>query len=135
MGQKTNPIGLRLGVIRSWSSRWFADRNFADFLKEDMIIRRYTMKRLEHAGIGQVDIFRAPRKVTLDIHTARPGIVIGRRGAEVDKLKEELQLLSIKEVLDTIIKEAEALPAEVRQSIVTAGTWSGLLLSKIKKKP
>jgi small subunit ribosomal protein S3 len=104
LGQKTNPVGLRLGIIRSWSSRWFANKSFSDFLKEDMIIRRYTMKRLEHAGIGQVDIFRAPRKVTLDIHTARPGIVIGRRGAEVDKLKEELQLLSKKEIVINIIE-------------------------------
>jgi small subunit ribosomal protein S3 len=104
LGQKTNPIGLRLGIIKSWSSRWFANRGFSDFLKEDMIIRRYTMKRLEHAGIGQVDILRAPRKVTLDIHTARPGIVIGRRGAEVDKLKEELQLLSKKEIVINIIE-------------------------------
>lgn len=104
MGQKTNPIGLRLGIIKSWSSRWFSNRNFSDLLKEDMVIRRYTMKRLEHAGIGQVDIFRAPRKVTLDIHTARPGIVIGRRGVEVDKLKEELQLLCKKEVVINIIE-------------------------------
>jgi len=104
LGQKTNPVGLRLGIIRSWSSRWFANKGFSDFLKEDMIIRRYTLKRLEHAGIGQVDIFRAPRKVTLDIHTARPGIVIGRRGAEVDKLKEELQLLSKKEIVINIIE-------------------------------
>ena len=119
MGQKTNPIGLRLGVIRSWSSRWFADRNFSDFLKEDMIIRKYTMKRLEHAGIGQVDIFRAPRKVTLDIHTARPGIVIGRRGAEVDKLKEELQLLSKKEIVINIIevKKPELCAKLVAESI------------------
>ncbi len=104
MGQKTNPIGLRLGIIKSWSSRWFSNRNFSDLLKEDLVLRRYTMKRLEHAGIGQVDIFRAPRKVTLDIHTARPGIVIGRKGAEVDKLKEELQLLSKKEVVINIIE-------------------------------
>jgi small subunit ribosomal protein S3 len=104
LGQKTNPVGLRLGIIKSWSSRWFSNRNFSDFLKEDLIIRKYTMKRLEHAGIGQVDIFRAPRKVTLDIHTARPGIVIGRKGAEVDKLKEELQLLTNKEVVVNIIE-------------------------------
>jgi small subunit ribosomal protein S3 len=104
LGQKTNPIGLRLGIIKSWSSRWFSSRNFSDLLKEDITIRRYTMKRLEHAGIGQVDIFRAPRKVTLDIHTARPGIVIGRKGAEVDKLKEELQLLTKKEVVINIIE-------------------------------
>jgi small subunit ribosomal protein S3 len=104
LGQKTNPIGLRLGIIRSWSSRWFSTKNFSDLLKEDLVIRRYTMRRLEHAGVGSVDIFRAPRKVTLDIHTARPGIVIGRKGAEVDKLKEELQLLTKKEVVINIIE-------------------------------
>ncbi|MCK4385944.1 MAG: 30S ribosomal protein S3 [candidate division Zixibacteria bacterium] len=104
MGQKTNPIGLRLGIIKSWSSRWFSDKNFSDLLQEDLMIRRYTMKRLEHAGIGQVDILRAPRKMTLDIHTARPGIVIGRKGAEVDKLKEELQLLTKNEVVINIIE-------------------------------
>jgi len=104
LGQKTNPVGLRLGIIRGWSSRWFSDTKFADLLKEDLIIRRYTEKRLEHAGIAEVDIIRAPRKVTLDIHTARPGIVIGRKGAEVDKLKEELQLLTKKEVAINIIE-------------------------------
>jgi small subunit ribosomal protein S3 len=104
LGQKTNPVGLRLGIIRGWSSRWFSDTKFADLLKEDLMIRRYTEKRLEHAGIAEVDIIRAPRKVTLDIHTARPGIVIGRKGAEVDRLKEELQLLTKKEVAINIIE-------------------------------
>jgi small subunit ribosomal protein S3 len=119
LGQKTNPIGLRLGIIKSWSSRWFSNKNFSDLLKEDMVIRRYTMKRLEHAGIGQVDIFRAPRKVTLDIHTARPGIVIGRKGAEVDRLKEELQLLTKKEVVINIIeiKKPELCAKLVAESI------------------
>jgi len=104
LGQKTNPIGLRLGIIKSWNSRWFSDTKFSDLLKEDLMIRSYTEKRLEHAGIAAIDIIRAPRKVTLDIHTARPGIVIGRRGAEVDKLKEELQLLTKKEVAINIIE-------------------------------
>jgi small subunit ribosomal protein S3 len=104
LGQKTNPVGLRLGIIKTWSSRWFSDRKFPDLLKEDLTIRRYTEKRLEHAGIGAVDIIRAPKKVTLDIHTARPGIVIGRKGAEVDKLKEELQLLTKKDVAINIIE-------------------------------
>lgn len=104
MGQKTNPVGLRLGIIKTWSSRWFSDRKFPELLKEDLTIRRYTEKRLEHAGIGAVGIVRAPKKVTLDIHTARPGIVIGRKGAEVDKLKEELQLLTKKEVAINIIE-------------------------------
>jgi small subunit ribosomal protein S3 len=104
VGQKTNPVGLRLGVIRGWSSRWFSDTKFSDLLKEDLMIRRYTEKRLEHAGVAEVGIIRAPRKVTLDIHTARPGIVIGRKGTEVDKLKEELQLLTKKEVAINIIE-------------------------------
>jgi small subunit ribosomal protein S3 len=104
LGQKTNPVGLRLGIIRTWSSRWFSDRKFSDLLQEDLMIRRYTEKRLEHAGISAVDIVRAPRKVTLDIHTARPGIVIGRKGAEVDKLKEELQLITKKDVAINIIE-------------------------------
>ena len=104
MGQKTNPIGLRLGIIKSWSSKWFSDRKYSDLLKEDLMIRRYTEKRLDHAGISAIDIVRAPRKVTLDIHTARPGIVIGRKGGEVDKLKEELQLISNKEVAINIIE-------------------------------
>ncbi len=104
MGQKTNPVGLRLGIIKSWSSRWFASRNFADQLKEDQLIRKYTQARLEHAGIANVDIFRAPKKITIDIHTARPGIVIGRKGTEVDKLRDELQHLTKKEININIIE-------------------------------
>ncbi len=104
MGHKTNPVGLRLGIIKTWSSRWFATKNFAEQLKEDQLIRKYTRTRLEHAGIANVDIFRAPKKVTIDIHTARPGIVIGRKGAEVDKLRDELQHLTKKEININIIE-------------------------------
>jgi len=104
MGQKTNPIGLRLGVIRGWESKWFADRNFADQLHEDLTIRTYINRRLENAGISKVEILRAPKRITVDIHTSRPGIVIGRKGAEVDKLREELQLLSKKDVTINIIE-------------------------------
>lgn len=104
MGQKTNPIGLRLGIIRGWDSKWFADRNFADLLHEDLSIRQYINKRLDNAGISKFEIMRAPKRITVDIHTSRPGIVIGRKGAEVDKLREELQLLSGKEVTINIIE-------------------------------
>ena len=104
MGQKTHPIGLRLGIIKNWNSRWFADRNFAKFLKEDLTIRRYTAKRLQNAGLAKIDILRAPKRVTVDIHTSKPGIVIGRKGAEVDKLKEELQLLTQKEITINIVE-------------------------------
>lgn len=104
MGQKANPIGLRLGVIRTWNSKWFSTRTFASLLKEDLTIRRYTHRRLENAGIANIEIIRAPKKISVDIHTSRPGIVIGRKGAEVDKLKEELQLLTKKDVSINIIE-------------------------------
>ncbi len=104
MGQKTNPIGLRLGVIRSWNSRWFANKGFADLLNEDIMIKRYISKRLENAGLSNIEILRAPKKVTVDIHTSRPGIVIGRKGVEVDRLREELQLLTKKEITLNIVE-------------------------------
>jgi len=104
MGQKTNPIGLRLGIIRGWDSKWFSDRNFADLLHEDLAIRQYINKRLDNAGISKFEIMRAPKRITVDIHTSRPGIVIGRKGVEVDKLREELQLLSKKDVTINIIE-------------------------------
>jgi len=105
LGQKTNPIGFRLGIIKSWNSRWYAsDRNFADLVYEDMMIKRYINRRLDNAGIANVIISRAPKKVTVDIMTARPGIVIGRRGSEVDKLREELQLLTKKDIMLNIVE-------------------------------
>jgi len=104
LGHKTNPIGLRLGIVKWWNSRWFASKNFAEQLEEDQLIRKYTLARLEHAGIANIDIFRAPKKITIDIHTARPGIVIGRKGAEVDKLRDELHHLTQKEININIIE-------------------------------
>lgn len=105
MGQKTHPIGLRLGIIRQWNSRWYApDRQVADLVHEDMMIKKYIARRLDNAGISNVFISRAAKKVTVDLLTSRPGIVIGRRGAEVDKLREELQLLTKKEVLLNIVE-------------------------------
>ena len=99
MGQKTHPIGFRLGVIKTWQSNWYSDKNVADLLQEDLMIRRYVKSRLTRAGISRVEIERSgPKKVTIAIHTARPGIVIGRKGAEVDKLKDELQHLTSKDV-------------------------------------
>ena len=119
MGQKTHPYGLRLGIIKPWKSRWFATKDFANLLQEDLLIRRYTAKRLEHAGISDIQILRAPKKISIDIHTAKPGIVIGRKGTEVDKLKEELQLLSNKEIVLNIVevKKPELSAALIGQSI------------------
>jgi small subunit ribosomal protein S3 len=104
LGQKTHPIGFRLGVIKSWNSKWFAGKDFASFIYEDMMVKRYINARLENAGLAKVEILRAPKKVTVDIHTSRPGIVIGRKGAEVDKLREELQLLTSKDISLNIIE-------------------------------
>ncbi|RKY92269.1 30S ribosomal protein S3 [candidate division KSB1 bacterium] len=98
MGQKTNPIGLRLGIIRTWSSNWFDERNFADKLREDLYLRRYIRSRMQNAGISQIEIARTPRQITITINTAKPGIVIGRKGFEVDKLKEELQKITGKDI-------------------------------------
>ena len=98
MGQKTHPIGFRLGVIKDWKSKWFAGRNFAEMLREDLMLRRYVKSRLQRAGVSTIGIKRASKRVIMDIHTARPGIVIGRKGAEVDRLRDELRHLIGKEV-------------------------------------
>jgi small subunit ribosomal protein S3 len=105
LGQKTNPVGLRLGVIKTWNSRWYASgKNFSDLLYEDLLVKRYIARRLDNAGIASVLISRDAKKMTVDIHTSRPGIVIGRKGAEVDKLREEVQLLTRKDIMLNIVE-------------------------------
>ena len=91
MGQKTNPIGLRLGINRDWDSVWFDEKNYAAKLHEDIILRNYINNRLGHASISRIEISRTPKRVSVTIHTARPGIVIGRGGSEVEALKKELK--------------------------------------------
>lgn len=98
MGQKVNPIGLRLGINRTWDSNWYDERNFAEKLNEDLKIRKYIRARLQRAGVSRIEIERTSKRITLTIYTARPGIVIGRKGAEVDKLKVELQKITDKEI-------------------------------------
>jgi len=98
LGQKTNPVGLRLGIVKTWDSRWFASKGYCDLLKEDIFIRKYITSRLQRAGISKVVIDRAPKKITVTIFTARPGIVIGRKGTEVDQLRDELQHITKKEI-------------------------------------
>jgi small subunit ribosomal protein S3 len=98
LGQKVNPIGLRLGIIKTWNSKWYAEKNYADLLHEDLKIRSFVKEKLFHAGISKVEIERAAEKTTVNIHTARPGIIIGRKGAEVDKLKKSLQALTGKQI-------------------------------------
>lgn len=119
MGQKVHPIGFRLKVNKTWASNWFDEKNTAAKLAEDLTVRRYLEKRLQNAGVARVDIERTPKLVTVSIHTARPGIVIGRKGSEVDKLKAELATLTGKDVQLNIfeIKRPEIESALVAESI------------------
>ena len=94
MGQKTHPKGFRLGVTESWDSKWFAKREYAELLHEDLRVRKFLKQRLYHAGISKVEIERAANKAKVNVHTARPGIVIGKKGAEIEKLKAELNKLT-----------------------------------------
>lgn len=98
MGQKVHPTAFRLGTTKTWSSRWFADRDYSKLLHEDLAICRLVKERLAHAGISKVEVERMGQKARVTIHTARPGIVIGRRGAEVDQLRGELEKLAKSEV-------------------------------------
>lgn len=91
MGQKVNPIGFRLGINRTWDSRWFAKREYSTFVVEDFNIRKFIKKRLYQAGVSKIEIERAANKIRIRIHTARPGIVIGKKGAEIESLKRELE--------------------------------------------
>lgn len=119
MGQKTHPIGLRLGITKTWSSRWFSQKGFAKNLSEDIDIRKYVEKRLSRAGVSKIDIERRTAgEVTVNIHTARPGIVIGRKGMEVDKLRDELKLLTGKGVFLNII---EVKHPEIEAKLVAEG--------------
>ena len=102
MGQKVHPNGFRLGVIQNWSSIWYAGRNYADLLHEDLKLRDYIKKRLYNTGVAKIDIERAGRKAKVHIYTARPGLVIGQRGQEVDKLRYELEQLTGRELLINI---------------------------------
>ena len=99
MGQKVNPIGLRLGIVKTWESRWYAGKNYADYILEDYKIRKFLKKRLYHAGISKVEIERSSKRVRLRVFTSRPGIVIGKKGAEIALLKKELETIVSHEVI------------------------------------
>ena len=98
MGQKTHPIGIRLGIIKTWDSRWFAKKGYGDLLLEDLTIRRTLKERLFHAGVPKIEIERAGQNMRVIIYTARPGIIIGKKGAEVEKLRKDLKDMTKKEV-------------------------------------
>ncbi|MFL5373878.1 MAG: 30S ribosomal protein S3 [Myxococcales bacterium] len=121
MGQKVNPIGFRLGVIRSWDSKWYEEKNYAKWLHEDIRLREYVKKKLGQAGISKVEIERAASKVKVNVHTARPGIVIGKRGAGIESIKKELQAFTQNEVFLNIVevRKAETDAQLVAENITT----------------
>jgi len=104
MGQKVNPIGLRLGINRTWDSRWYADRDYAKLLHDDLKLRRFLMERLAQAGISKVVIERPAKRPRVTIHTARPGVVIGKKGSDIEKLRQELSKMSGSEVVLNIVE-------------------------------
>lgn len=99
MGQKVNPIGLRLGIVKTWESRWFAGKNYSDYILEDYKIRKFLKQKLYQAGIARIEIERSSKRVRLRIHTSRPGIVIGKKGAEIAELKKALEKMIPSEVI------------------------------------
>jgi small subunit ribosomal protein S3 len=119
MGQKTHPIGFRLGIIRGWNSNWYAGKDFPEKLVEDHEIRQYLAARLKRAGLSRVVIERTPKRVILTLHTSRPGVVIGRGGTEVEKLREEIRKLTSKDIQINIneIKRPELDASLVAQNI------------------
>jgi small subunit ribosomal protein S3 len=108
MGQKVHPIGFRLGVIKTWDSKWFDEKNYAKWLHEDIKIREFVKKSLNHAGVSRVEIERAASKVKVNVHTARPGIVIGKRGAGIESVKKDLQKYTANEVFLNIVEVRKA---------------------------
>ena len=121
MGQKTNPNGFRLGVVRQWDASWYDDKSFSGKLQEDLVVRNYIKNRLKKAGIARIQIDRTPKRAVLTIHTSRPGIVIGKSGKEIAQLEEELKKVTSKEVKILIheIKRPELDSALVAEAIAT----------------
>lgn len=99
MGQKVNPIGLRLGIVKTWDSRWYSDKKYAEYIEQDFNLRKFVKKKLFHAGISRIEIERSAKRIRLRIFTARPGIVIGKKGSEIERLKQELEKKVAQEVL------------------------------------
>ncbi len=104
MGQKVNPIGFRVGGIKTWRSQWFSEKNYGELVHEDINIRKYLKKKLYHAGISRIEIERAASKAKVNIYAARPGIIIGKKGSEIEKLKKELEGVSKSEIIINILE-------------------------------
>ena len=121
MGQKVNPIGLRLGIIKTWESRWFGGKNYAHYIFEDHKLRKFVKQKLYHAGVSRIEIERSAKRIRLRIFTARPGIVIGKKGAEIAQLKKEIEKLTAHEVLIDIqeIRKPEIDAQLVAENVAT----------------
>ncbi|MBU2234157.1 MAG: 30S ribosomal protein S3, partial [Proteobacteria bacterium] len=104
MGQKVNPIGLRLGGVKTWNSQWFSEKKYSELLHEDIKIRKFLKEKLYHAGISRIEIERAANKAKVNIHAARPGIIIGKKGSEIEKLKKDLEAITTSEVIINILE-------------------------------
>ncbi len=126
MGQKVHPIGLRLGIIKKWNSQWYAEKDYAYLLLEDTQIRNFLKKRLSHAAVSLVEVKRAANKAEIIIHTARPGIVIGRKGVEIDNLKRELQQITKRDIIIDI--------QEVRKSEIDAQLVAQNVAQQLEKR-
>ena len=99
MGQKVNPIGLRLGIVKTWESKWFGGKNYAEYILEDYNLRKFIKTKLYHAGVARIEIERSAKRIRLRIYTSRPGIVIGKKGAEISQLKKDVEKLTDREIL------------------------------------
>ncbi|HET9001864.1 MAG TPA: 30S ribosomal protein S3 [bacterium] len=121
MGQKIHPIGLRLGIIKDWESKWYAEKNFPDLIQEDQTLRRHIKKKLGRAGISRIEIERTANRVRITIHSARPGIIIGRGGTGIDALKKELDALTGKQIQLNVqeIRRAELEATLVAQNVAS----------------
>jgi small subunit ribosomal protein S3 len=121
MGQKTHPIGFRLGIIRSWTSKWYEEKQYAKWLHEDIKLKEYIKEKLGHAGVSSIEVERAANKAKINIFTARPGIVIGKRGAGIETLKKDVQKLTENEVFLNIqeVRKAEINAQLVAENIAT----------------
>ncbi len=126
MGQKTNPIGFRLGITRTWDSRWFAKKNYQELLHEDLMIRKVLKKKLYQAGVSKIEIERAANKVKVNIYSARPGLIIGKKGSGVDQLRAEVAGLTKNELLLNIL--------EVRKPEIDATLVSESIGAQLEKR-
>jgi len=126
LGQKVNPIGMRLGIVKTWESRWYSDKNYSDYILEDFNIRKFLKEKLYHAGVSRIEIERSAKRIRLRIFTARPGIVIGKKGSEIEQLKKDIE--------KTITQEVSIDIQEVRKPEVDAQLMAESVAMQITRR-